>query len=58
MNDNKAIAVILSVLFLCLGGCCTMREYQQGLTNREMEKTKQMQIQSRIDSMKIANKHF
>lgn len=58
MNDNKSIAIIFATFFLSIGGCCTMREYQNGLNHREDEKTKQMQIQARIDSIKVVNKHL
>lgn len=58
MNQNTSIAITFASLFLCFGGCCTMREYQNGLTDRECEKTKQMQIQARIDSIQVVNKHL
>lgn len=58
MNNNTSIAIFFGTLFLCMGGCCTMKEYQEGLTAREMEKTRQMQIQAKIDSIQAVNKHL
>lgn len=58
MNDNTSIAIVLSIFFLSVAGWCTMDNYQVELTRREMEKTKQIQIQARIDSMQVVTSNL
>lgn len=58
MNENKSIAIVLSIFFLSVAGCCNVENWQTELTHREMEKTRQIQIQARIDSIQAVNKHL
>lgn len=54
-GSGKAIALILSILILTIGGCEMFSRHKEGLTIREKEKTKQVEMQTRIDSMKVIN---
>lgn len=53
MNPNTSVAIVLSMLFLSIGGCLYGTQREGELTQREKEKTKQVTIQARIDSLKI-----
>lgn len=55
MNNNTCTAIVCGLLILTIGGCLTNVTYQQELTEREREKTKQLIIQSKIDSLQIAS---
>lgn len=52
MHSNTAEAIIASVLIMTIGGCFGHSYHEMQLTQREEEKTKQLQIQARMDSIK------
>lgn len=53
MNDNTSIAIIIGLFFISISGCFYGVQREQELTQREQEKTKQLQIQAKIDSLQI-----
>lgn len=57
MNGDTSIAIVLVALILTVGGCLYGTQHDDELTAREKEKTKQIIIQARIDSIKLANKN-
>lgn len=58
MNENKSIAIVFSMFFISVAGCCSIQNWQAELTQRQIEKTNQIKIQARIDSIMIVNKNF
>lgn len=55
MNQNTSIAITISLIIISISGCLGFEDYQCELTRREMEKTHQIQIQAKIDSIKAVN---
>ena len=52
MSDNTFLAIILSVLMLFIFAREACQNHEEGLIVREIEKTKQLHIQARMDSIK------
>lgn len=55
MNEENSLAIIFAILILTIGGCLYGTNHDGEVTNREREKTKQMEIQARMDSAQIIN---
>ena len=53
MKEENALAIIFVVLILTVGGCVYGMHHDTALTQQEQEKTKQMEIQVRMDSIQI-----
>lgn len=53
MNDNTSIAIVVGLFFVSISGCFYGVQREQEITEREKEKTKQIQIQARMDSLKL-----
>lgn len=53
MNGDTSIAIVLSILFLSIAGCCVGQRHEDNKLEIEKEKTKQIQIQAHIDSLKL-----
>lgn len=56
-GEDKALAAVFITLILTIGGCGMFNTYQSESTARKKEKTKQMIIEWRKDSMKLALKN-
>lgn len=57
MNENTSLSIVFGLLIVTIGGCFYGTRHEEELSEREREKTKQMQIQSKIDSLKIVTQH-
>lgn len=53
MNDNTSIAIVVGLFFVSISGCFYGVQREQELTRREEEKTRQLIIQAKIDSLQI-----
>lgn len=53
MNGDTSIAIVLSIFFLSIAGCCVGIQHEDDKVAIEKEKTKQLEIQARMDSLKI-----
>lgn len=53
MSENTSLAIVFSILILTVGSCLMLEPHDAELTKREKERTKQIQIQAQIDSLKI-----
>lgn len=54
-SGTKWFAIMVIGVMICLSGCLYGAHYQEGQTNREKEKTKQLEIQWKIDSTNAKN---
>lgn len=53
-GEDKSLVIVALALILTIGGCGMFNTYQSESTARKKEKTKQMIIEWRKDSMKLA----
>lgn len=55
LEGDTGITIFLCVFIMTIGGCVFGVSREGYKTEREKEKTEQMKIQAKIDSMKIVN---
>jgi hypothetical protein len=55
MKEETGLALCIIILILTIGGCGMFSTYTDGEIRCEREKTKQMEIQARADSLKIVH---
>lgn len=53
MNADTSLCIFLSIAILSITGCLYGSHHDEEVTVREREKTKQMEIQYRLDSVRI-----
>lgn len=52
-GEDKALAAVFITLILTIGGCSMFNTYQQESSERKREKTKQMAIEWKKDSIEF-----
>ena len=53
MNDNTSIAIVISIFFISVGGCTVGVQHEDNKVLIEKEKTKQIELQLKKDSLRL-----